>query len=77
MATALARAERRADTPSAQVVARAVRSLRKKLARIAELEGMRDSGKDLTQDQVCYLVKYVLTQVAVVFWDVGMRRGII
>lgn len=52
MQTALARAEIRAQTPSTKVAARAVRSLKKKLARIAELEGMRDSGKDLSADQV-------------------------
>lgn len=52
MATALARAEMRAKTPSAKVAARAVRSLKKKIARIVELEGRRDSGKELSLDQV-------------------------
>ena len=58
METALARAEMRAKTPSAKIAARAVRSLKKKIARIAELEGRRDSGEGLSADQVhcrtCY-----------------------
>lgn len=54
MATALAPAEMRAEIPSATIAARAVRSLKKKIARISELEMMRDSGKDLTADQVSY-----------------------
>lgn len=66
MATALARAEMRGNAPSAQVVARAVRSLRKKLARIAELENMRDSGENLTPDQVCFLVKFWVAYLVVV-----------
>lgn len=61
MENALARAEMRAKTPSAKIAARAVRSLKKKIARIAELEGRQDSGKSLSADQVgpvtlCYLV---------------------
>lgn len=52
MENALARAEMRAKTPSAKIAARAVRSLKKKIARIAELEGRQDSGKSLSADQV-------------------------
>lgn len=52
MENALARAEMRAKTPSVKIAARAVRSLKKKIARIAELEGRQDSGKSLSADQV-------------------------
>lgn len=52
MAAALARAEMRAEHPSVKVVSRAQRSLKKKIARIAELESMRDSGRNLSADQV-------------------------
>lgn len=55
MVTALARAEIRAETPSVKTAARAVRSLKKKIARITELTMMRDGGKDLTEDQVSWL----------------------
>lgn len=51
-ASALARAEMRSNTPSAKVAARAVRSLKKKLARIREWEIARESGKDLSSEQV-------------------------
>ncbi|CAM9399175.1 unnamed protein product, partial [Hapterophycus canaliculatus] len=51
-ATALARADMRAKTPSAKVAARAVRSLKKKIARVREWEAMRERGKDLSADQV-------------------------
>ncbi|CAM9584671.1 unnamed protein product, partial [Scytosiphon promiscuus] len=50
-ATALARADMRAKTPSAKVAARAVRSLKKKIARVREWEAMREKGKDLSADQ--------------------------
>lgn len=45
----------RAETPSVKTAARAVRSLKKKIARITELTIMQDSGKDLTEDQVIWL----------------------
>ncbi|CAM9456319.1 unnamed protein product [Ectocarpus sp. 6 AP-2014] len=51
-ATALARADMRAKTPSAKVAARAVRSLKKKIARVREWERMREKGKDLSADQM-------------------------
>lgn len=51
-ATALARAEMRSKTPSAKVAARAVRSLKKKIARIREWELARERGKDLSDEQV-------------------------
>lgn len=51
-ATALARAEMRSKTPSAKVAARAVRSLKKKIARIREWELARENGKDLSSAQV-------------------------
>lgn len=51
-ATALARADMRAKTPSAKVAAKAVRSLKKKIARVREWEAMRERGKDLSADQV-------------------------
>ena len=59
MENALARAEMRARTPSAKMAARAVRSLKKKIARIAELEGRQDSGKALSADQVGRLTTMV------------------
>lgn len=52
MAAALARAEMRAKTPSTKISAKAVRSLKKKIGRIVELEALRDSGKQLSPDQV-------------------------
>lgn len=58
MATALARADMRAATPSTKAAARAVRSLKKKIARLVELEGRRDSGKDLSADQVCFVMVF-------------------
>ncbi|CAM9442152.1 unnamed protein product, partial [Ectocarpus fasciculatus] len=51
-ATALARADMRAKTPSAKVAARAVRSLKKKIARVKEWERMRERGKNLSADQM-------------------------
>lgn len=51
-ATALARAEMRSNTPSAKVAARAVRSLKKKLARIREWELAKESGKEISSEQV-------------------------
>ncbi|CAN0551256.1 unnamed protein product, partial [Ectocarpus sp. 12 AP-2014] len=42
----------RAKTPSAKVAARAVRSLKKKIARVKEWERMRERGKDLSADQI-------------------------
>eukprot|EP00903_Cladosiphon_okamuranus_P017449 g16073.t1 len=50
-ATALARAEMRSKTPSAKVAARAVRSLKKKIARIREWELARERGKELSEGQ--------------------------
>lgn len=55
-ATALARADMRAKTPSAKVAARAVRSLKKKIARVKEWERMREKGQDLSADQVGFLI---------------------
>lgn len=52
MEAALARAEMRAKTPSTKISAKAVRSLKKKIARIVELEALRDSGKQLSPEQV-------------------------
>lgn len=54
-ATALARAEMSSKTPSAKVAARAVRSLKKKIARIREWELARERGKELSEEQVLYL----------------------
>lgn len=51
-AIALARAEMRSKTPSAKVAARAVRSLKKKIARIREWELAREGGKELSEEQV-------------------------
>lgn len=45
----------RAGTPSIKAASRAVRSLKKKIARIVELKGLRDSGKDLSADQVRFV----------------------
>lgn len=55
-ATALARAEMRSKTPSAKVAARAVRSLKKKIARIREWELARERGKELSEEQVLGLL---------------------
>eukprot|EP00752_Nemacystus_decipiens_P013486 g11945.t1 len=51
-AIALARAEMRSKTPSAKVAARAVRSLRKKIARIRQWELARERGEELSEEQV-------------------------
>ncbi len=51
-ATALARAEMRSKTPSAKEAARAVRSLKKKIARIREWERAKERGQELSSEQV-------------------------
>lgn len=62
-ATALARADMRAKTPSAKVAARAVRSLKKKIARVREWEAMRARGKDLSAEQVSSIAHSALAPV--------------
>ncbi|CAM9159061.1 unnamed protein product [Choristocarpus tenellus] len=52
MAAAMARTERRGNTPSTKAAERAIRSLKKKIARIAELESLKNSGRSLSADQL-------------------------
>lgn len=58
MGIALARAELWSNVPSEKVTARAARALRKKLARISEMEGMQERGEDLTPDQVRMVISH-------------------
>lgn len=60
-ATALARAEMRSNTPSAKVASRAVRSLKKKIARIRDWELARERGKELSDEQVLGLLMVRVT----------------
>ncbi|CAM9287761.1 unnamed protein product [Discosporangium mesarthrocarpum] len=52
MAAAMARADRRVETLSVKAAARAMRSLRKKLTRIEELEKLRERGGSLSSEEL-------------------------